>query len=180
MGLFQCYWWSEAKRKNCESQLISHNKWEVTFWNVCWPLLASCNLWASVMNVFPQGSPSRCILEAAHEMKRKHVVQIQRLEYQKKISKDIRDGNGNTMSLVVTRACSQEFPGSRFPGNSWILAIFPVFPGKSGRESREFPGNWSILSSRFPGNEKVRENASSSRIYLHLISGWSWVTVTIT
>ena len=57
------------------------------------------------------------------------------------------------------RACSREFPGSRFPGNSRFLAIFPVFPGKRGRESREFPGNPGKLANfRVPVSREMKKS----------------------
>ena len=53
-----------------------------------------------------------------------------------------------------TRVSSREFPGSRFPGNLRILAIFPVFPGIKIRDpgnSREIPGNFGFSNFPFPG-----------------------------
>ena len=65
---------------------------------------------------------------------------------------------------IVSRACSREFPGSRFPGNSGFLVIFPHFPGpfyfpgngkfekpKVPGISREFPGIPGIPDLSFPG-----------------------------
>ena len=46
-----------------------------------------------------------------------------------------------TLIQLVNRVSTQEFPGSRFPGNLRILAIFPVFPGikiQDPGNSREF------------------------------------------
>ena len=68
-------------------------------------------------------------------------------------------------NYILFRACSREFPGSRFSGNLRILAIFPVFPGikiQDPGNSRKFPGILAFEFSRFPGKEKVRENANSN------------------
>ena len=63
---------------------------------------------------------------------------------------------------LMNRVSSREFPGSRFPGNLRILAIFPVFPGIEIRDPgiyREIPGNFGFSNFPFP---KVRENGNST------------------
>ena len=55
------------------------------------------------------------------------------------------------------RVSFREFPGSRFPGDWRILAIFPVFPGIMIRDpgnSRENPGKFGFSNFPFPGKWK--------------------------